>query len=172
MAKKKKKTKKKETSIFWRIVISLVGIALIVIAVSNLLLYFFGEHAAVSITTRRYGGADDGKPADKRYEWYIDYTFTDKEGETHSGHTTRRGSDMSVDVSDTCVYYFTFAPFINALENEAKPGVSQLIFVVLGVFLFYIMNRKQVKRKPVKIKNPSELTDYDDSVEESFHGDN
>lgn len=31
------------------------------------------------LRTRRYGGADDNRPASQRYEWAIDYTFKDLE---------------------------------------------------------------------------------------------
>ncbi len=167
MAKTKTKTKNK----FWRICISAVGAALILMGVINLLLFIFGTTAAVNVTTRRYGGADDGKPSNQRYEWYLDYTFTDDEGIVRQGHTTRRGSDTAVTI-DKQVYYFAFAPFIHTLESDATPGFSQPLYIALGVLLIVVMNRKKkpVKRKP--IKSPAELTDYDDSVEEQFHNDN
>lgn len=135
----KKKGNPKFSKIFWRIAISAVGAALITLAVVELLLFFFGETAAASVSTRRVGGADNGRPASQRYEWSLDYTFYDKNGITHSGHTTRRGSDLSVK-TDSRVYYFRFAPFINALESEAEPNLSQPLFVVIGVFLIYAMN--------------------------------
>jgi hypothetical protein len=139
-------------------------------AVTRLALFFFGEKtSSVSITTRRYGGADDGRTPSQRYEWYVDYTFVDKNGDSHYGHPSRRGSDMSANVRDKSVYYFEFAPFFNALEKEAEPGVAQPLFIVLGVFLIWVMNKKQKKRGVARSKDPSELTDYDDSVEEAFH---
>lgn len=136
--------------IFWRIAISAVGVALIVIAVSNLLLFFFGETSSVSVSTRRVGGASSGRPAEQRYEWSVDYTFTDRNGTAQSGHTTRRGSDLSVQ-TDSTAYYFPFAPFINALESEVEPNLAQPLFVVLGIFLLYVMNHKtKVKKRARK----------------------
>lgn len=165
------KVHKKKSNVFWRVAISLVGAALILLAVSRLLLFFFGETAGASITTDRRGGANDGAAVNQRYEWSVDYTFVDQDGNTHSGHTTRRGSDMSARVTDKIVYYFTFAPFISALESDASPGLSHLIFVVLGVFLLVVMNKKKKTKAPLvkKTIHPKDLTDYDDSVEEQYH---
>lgn len=170
MAKKKKAQK---VSPVWRIVISLVGAALILIAASQFLLFLFGETTGVHVSTRRQGGANDGATSGQRYTWSLDYFFEDQNGVTHNGTTTRRGSDMSVNV-DNKVYYFTFAPVINALESDAKPKMGQLIYCVLGVLLIYVMNRKEKatgKKAPPtrKIIQPDDLTDYDDSVEEQFH---
>jgi len=162
--------RKKGTDLFWRIAVSAVGAALILIAAGNLLLFFFGNTAVAAVTTRRVGGSDDGKPAGQRYEWYLDYTFTDNIGVEREGHTTRRGSDTSVQ-TDTVVYYFTFAPFIHTLESDAKPGFTQPIFIALGVLLIVVMNRKKKKTKHTAIKKPLDLTDYDDSAEELFHHD-
>lgn len=175
---KKKKEQSKISKTFWRIAISAVGIALILIAAGNLLLFIFGNTASANVSIRRFGGADDGKPVSQRYEWSMDYTFADKDGNMHSGHTTRRGSDISVK-TDSRVYYFSFAPFISTLESEAEPNIGQPLFIGIGIFLLFIMNKKKKKAvskfKAVKTSNCEkdvlELNDYDDSVEEIFHED-
>lgn len=146
----KKKGDSKASEIFWRIAISAFGVALITLAIFELLLFFFGETAAASVSTRRVGGVDSGRPVSQRYEWSLDYTFSDKNGAMYSGHTTRRGSDLSVQ-SDSWVYYFPFVPFVNALESEAEPNLSQILFVVTGVFLIYIMNRKKKRKSNKKV---------------------
>ena len=129
-------------STFWRIAISAVGIALIAIAMGNLLLFFFGEKTGVlDLNTRRVGGADNGRTVSARYEWSVDYTFKDGNDEVHSGHTTRRGNDLSVK-TDSIVYYFAFAPFINSLESDAEPNLSQLLYTGIGAFLLFVINRK------------------------------
>ncbi len=168
----KTKAQKKKANVFWRIAISAVGAAMILIAVFQLFLFFFGATAAADISTRRVGGSNDGAPVSQRYEWSVDYTFKDTGGKTHSGHTTRRGSDTSSGVTDDLVYYFPFAPFISALESDADPGLHQLIYVVLGAFLLIVMNnKKKTHSKPVKrTVRPEDLTDYDDSVEDQYHG--
>ena len=163
------KSKRKPLKLFWRIVISAVGISLILIAVSNFTLYFFGETTMVSVTTRRVGGANDQYEPNQRYEWSVDYTFTDKNSAKFSGHTTRRGGDLPPK-TDSRAYYFPFAPFINALESEVQPNFGQLLFIVIGIFLLLVMNRKGNKTRSSSIvRNTDDLKDYDDSVEELFH---
>jgi len=128
--------------IFWKITISIIGIALILISIVNLLLFFFGESTTAHVTTRRVGGANNNYSANQRYEWSLDYTFEDKGGKTHSGHTTRRGNDMSAKV-DGRVYYFPFASFISSLESEAKPNIGQPMLIAIGLFLLFVMNKKK-----------------------------
>jgi len=165
------KNKRKPSKLFWRIVISAVGVSLILIAVFNFTLYFFGELALGSVSTRRFGGASDQYQPNQRYEWSVDYTFADKNGEVHNGHTTRRGSDLPPKI-ESRAYYFTFAPFINALESEAQPNIGQPLLIVIGIFFLLVMNRKKKKARPVPMmRNADELKDYDDSVEEQFHHD-
>jgi hypothetical protein len=162
------KNKYKPPKLFWRIIISAVGAALIFIAVSNLALYFFGETASISVTTRQIGGVDDRYELNQRYEWSIDYTFTDKNGVSHSGHAIQRGGDLPPK-TDSRAYYFSFAPFINALESEAKPNVGQPLYLVIGIFLLLVMNRKSNKaRSDAIMRNTNDLKDYDDSAQE-FH---
>lgn len=162
------KNKKQGNALFWRLAITLVGAALLFIAVSNLALYFFGTVAPAAISTRRVGGSDDGRPPNQRYEWSVDYTFRDRTGGEHSGHTTRRGGDIPPK-TDRRVYYFPSAPFISALESEAKPNTGQAVMAVLGTLLVLVMNGKKKKRPAPAARTAQELTDYDDSVEEQFH---
>lgn len=174
MARKEKQSK--ASKMFWRIAVSAVGIALILMALGNLSLFFFGESTTAKVTTRRYGGADDNRPVSQRYEWSVDYTFNDKDGKNHSGHTTRRGNDMAVKVENR-VYYFPFAPFINSFESEAEPNIGQPLLIGIGIFLLFVMNKKKkkgvtkftvVKKSNGEMDVP-ELDDYNDSVEQIFH---
>ena len=166
----------KGNGILARILISLLGVAMILLGVSRFALFFVGETTFADVNTRRVGGADNQYAADKRYEWSIDYTFTDADGEVHDGHTTRRGADMGVKVEST-VYYWPAAPFINGLESEVEPNLGQLILVGLGVLLIVFMNRKpgraRSRRQPAQAAVPKSqraaLEDYDDSVEETYH---
>lgn len=143
------KRQSKASKIFWRIFITALGVALIFMALVELLLYFFGEEAVANVSVRRVGGADDGRTVSQRYEWSIDYTFSDKSAVEHSGHVTRRGSDISVK-TEKKVYYFTFAPFLNALEGDAKPNLSQPLYFLVGVFLIYVMNKRNTRGQTEK----------------------
>lgn len=165
----KMKNKYKPSKLFWRIIVSAVGAALILIAVSNLALFFFGDKAPVSVTTRRVGGANYQYDVNQRYEWSFDYTFKDKNVVLHSGHATQRGGDFPPK-TDSMAYYFSFAPFINALESEAQPNMGQLLYIMIGIFLLLVMNRESNKTPPVHtLRKVDDLEDYDDSVEELFH---
>jgi len=130
--------------VFWRIVISSVGAALIVIAIVSIFLFFFGESTTADVNTRRVGGASHKRLASQRYEWSLDYDFKDKQGNTYNGHSTRCGSDISVKAENK-VYYFAFAPFINTLESEAEPNAMQLLFIVIGLLLIFQSIRKNEK---------------------------
>jgi hypothetical protein len=168
--------KGKASNIFWRMMITLIGLALVFVAVSGFLLYFFGETAAADVSVRRLRGADNGKPYEQRYQWSIYYSFYDDEGVLREGSTERRGSDISVEVDDTA-YYFPKAPYIHVLESNARPGFSQLFLVALGVFLIVVVNipRKREKSRHTAVRRADgeldvpDLEDYDDSVEEVFH---
>ena len=162
----KKIKSNKHAKLFWRIIITAVGAALILIAVSKLALYFFGTAAPATVSTRRVGGANDGLPPNRRYEWSVHYTFRDKNGLEHSGYTTIRGGDIPPK-TDRRVYYFPAAPFVSALASEAKPG--QAVIAALGVLLIFVMNGKKKRRPAPAVRTAQELTDYDDSVEEQFH---
>lgn len=140
------------TTIFWRIIISAVGVALIAIAIVNLILFFFGKTAIVDVSTRRVGGVHTNRPASQRYEYSLDYTFVDAKGTKYNGHTTRYGSDLSVN-TDKRVYYFTFAPFISSLEKEVEPNLSQPLFILIGVFLISVMNKKKNKSRKIRRLN-------------------
>ena len=161
-------------SIFWRVIISAVGLALMIMALSNLLLFFVGSQATASISTRRYGGERQGAVNENRYTWYVDYTFTADSGLTYEGHLTKLGSATNVSVENK-VRYFSFAPFINTLEDTARPNLGQLVMFAAGAFCLVVMNSKRGKsNKQSKTANTGNLnfqpiTDYDDSIEERYH---
>ncbi len=175
MTKKQKPGKAKDN--LWRVLISAVGVALIVLSLSRTALYFFGETAPASFSARRVGGADDDKPPSQRYEWSVSYTFTDKNDRQHNGVSTRRGSDSSVKTGDR-VAYFPAAPFISAIADETEPDGGKLLLAGLGALLIWVMNQKKKRNHYMTEIHQTdqtsphvELTDYDDSVEEIFHGD-
>lgn len=159
---------KKQESLFWRILISAVGAALIFMSVSNLLLFFLGETATAAVETRRYGGERFNAPNDKRYSWYVDYTFRAEDGVLYEGHLSKLGSATSVIVDNT-IYYFPFAPFINTTAETAAPNFGQLVLFGAGVVLIAAVNqRRRPRRTKAVAPRARTLTDYDDSVESTF----
>lgn len=167
-----KKSISRISHLFWRIVITIIGGALVIIAIAQLLLFFFGATTAADISARRQGGANDGATPNRRYKWSVGYTFVDQHGSVNQGHTMLLGSDTAVYTGEM-VYYFPFAPYINTLEADARPGFGQPLYVAAGLFLIRIINKKKKSsetNKTVKSRHhPTGLTDYDDSVEEQFH---
>jgi hypothetical protein len=125
-----------------RILISLLGIILIIMAIGNLMLFIFGETAVAEVHTRRTGGERYNAVNDKRYSWAVDYTFMAEDGKSYSGQLTKLGSATGVDVSRR-IYYFPFAPYFNTTEDTGEPNLGQLFMVAVGIFLLMVMNRKK-----------------------------
>jgi len=137
-------------------------------AVGNLSLFFFGKSATADVTTRLYGGADNGRHVSQRYEWSVDYNFSAKEGKPHSGHTNRRGNDLGVKVENT-VFYFSFAPFINSLKNEAEPNIGQPFLLGIGTLLLFVMNKKKKKKICILIYHITIICTKDSSTMQIGH---
>lgn len=159
---------------FWRIIVSVIGIILILMAVGNLLLFIIGIKTTAAVTTRRYGGERQGAVNDKRYTWYVDYTFRAIDGKAYEGHMTKLGSATSVSVSKT-VYYFSFAPFLNTTEDTAEPNIGQLAMIAAGVYCLVVMNNRKSRQSTAVAKNKTQrniipkITDYDDSIESIYN---
>lgn len=140
---------KGKPAFFWRALITFIGIFLIISTLSNIFLFLFGATASAQVETRRFGGSNPGYPAEKRYEWTVEYSFIDNEGTQHTGYTKRRGADLSVEVSRE-VKYFSFAPFISSLSDEAIISPLQMVSIAIGGFLIYSvnwdLNKKRAKR--------------------------
>ncbi|OQB13028.1 MAG: hypothetical protein BWY15_01992 [Firmicutes bacterium ADurb.Bin193] len=164
-----KKNSGKAKDIFWRIVITTVGVMLIVLALSRTALFFFGETAPATFSARRVGGADHDRTSSQRYEWSISYTFTDKYGRQQSGVSTRRGSDLSVKTGER-VAYFSAAPFISAIADETEPDGGKLLLLGLGLLLIWAMNNKKKNRNQADLVGCRvNLTDCDDSADEIYN---
>lgn len=155
-----------KSKLFWRVAISTVGVVLILMAVGNLLLFIFGGSANAAFSTRRYGGERVGAVNDKRYTWYVDYTFQADNGKIYEGHLTKLGSATSVSVENP-VYYFTFAPFLNTTGDTAKPNAGQIVMIAAGIFCLLAMNGNFKRNKTRDVKLP--ISDYDDSIENNFY---
>lgn len=135
-----------------RFFITLIGVAFILYGLSNLLLGFIGESATAVITDIRREGGERNEVKRGRYTYNISYAFILPGGKTVNGVTKHIGDAVYLKAdgkSKVSVRYFSFFPALNALASDTKPGVVQLIFIVIGVFLIYIINKrpKKVKRR-------------------------
>ncbi|MDP3487937.1 MAG: hypothetical protein Q8S19_08405, partial [Bacillota bacterium] len=118
---------------------------LILWGVGTFTLGIVGERGMAAITSvRRQGGARaDGRSV--RYTYAISYTFNLPDGTSVDGFTTKIGDSVYLKVTQpryvTPVRYLSAVPWINALEEDTKPHMGQLVLIIAGGFLIYAMNR-------------------------------
>jgi len=129
-----------------RLLITLLGIAFIAWGISTIMLGYFGVKETAVITNIRREDGERNEAIRGRFTYIISYTFTLPNGDNVDGFTKRVGNATYLKAdgkSKTSVKYFSFFPYINALEQDTKPGISQLILVGIGFFLIFIMNKRK-----------------------------
>lgn len=138
-----------------RIIISMLGAALILWAVATVTLGFVGERGRAVITNvRRQGGErTDGKSG--RYTYIISYTFRLADGKSVDGFSTRISNGTYIKVKQpyttASIRYFKFFPRFNALEDDTEPNFGKLVLIAAGGFLIFTMNKqKKIRRKRKK----------------------
>jgi len=129
-----------------RILITVLGIGLIFMGMSQAILGFTGKSASAVITDiRREGGErTDGKPG--RYTYNISYTFTLPDGKDVNGFTKHIGDSVYLKADGTSIVrvrYFSAFPYINAMERDAGLGVGQVVLMIAGGILIFLMNKKR-----------------------------
>jgi len=129
-----------------RILITLLGIALIIYGVGMAMLGFVGTRATAVITSIRRQGGERDEAVPGRYTYSIGYRFALPDGRIVDGSTTRIGGSVYVKATGTStapVRYFAFFPYFNALESHTAPGIGQLIVAAAGVFIVFAENRRR-----------------------------
>lgn len=150
-----------------RILLAVIGLALVLMAITNFLLPLLGRSAVADVNARRVGGST-GNRNEISYQWSVHWTF-DVDGKAYAGYAMRRGSPFGVDVSST-VLYLPFAPWINNLADVSRLSALNLLTLGLGVPLLTVALRRTTKPRVAKPQTtPDTLSDYDDSIEEYFH---
>ncbi|SDY63253.1 hypothetical protein SAMN05660462_00523 [Proteiniborus ethanoligenes] len=136
--------KKKIRSIGIRILITVIGIMFILWGLSTLALGAFGVKETALITNVRREGGERSEATPGRYTYVVSYTFKLEDGRSIDGFTKKISDGVFIKHPNTvtAVKYFSFFPYINALEEETKPGLSQIIYLVIGGFLIVAMNKK------------------------------
>lgn len=127
-----------------RILITLLGIALILMGISEVMLGLIGESTSAVVTTvRREGGErTDGMPG--RYTYNISYTFSLPGGKEINGFTKKIGDSVCLKADGTStvrVRYLSAFPYINVMESYARFGAGQLVLILAGIALIFFMNR-------------------------------
>ena len=129
-----------------RILITLLGIALIFMGMSQTILGYAGKSASAVITDiRREGGErTDGKPG--RYTYNISYTFSLPDGKKINGFIKKIGDSVYLKADGTStvqVRYFPAFPYISSMERDTGLGAGQVVLMIAGGFLIFFMNRKK-----------------------------
>lgn len=127
-----------------RILITLLGLAIILWGISDCMLGFYGKEATAVITSIRREGGERNETTPNRYTFNIGYTFTLPDGRVIDGFTKKIGSPVFLKAdgtSTTQVRYLPNFPYINALEEESGFGKRQVILIITGVFLIILVNR-------------------------------
>ena len=127
-----------------RILLTLLGAALILWAAGSLSLALFGERATAAVThIRREGGErTDGKPG--RYTYNISYTFTLPNGEIIDGSTKQIGDGIYQKADGTStvqIRYLPGFPYFSELERDVGMGAGSLVLIVAGGVLVFLMVR-------------------------------
>jgi hypothetical protein len=137
-------TESNSKKILPRLLITLLGIAFILWGVTDIMLGLYGESATAVITHIRREGGERNEVIRSRYTYIISYSFNLPDGKSISSYTRKIGNSVFLKAdgnSKMKVKYFSSFPFINALEQDTKPGFGQLIIMAIGCFLIYIINR-------------------------------
>lgn len=148
---------------WWRMLISLIGAALIFQAASSVALGIAGERATAVIThTRReLGERDESIP--NRYTYIVSYAFKTADGQAVSGFTRRVGSAVYLKASgqpQAEVRYLKPFPAVNALEADARLSWGSVVLMAAGGFLIFAVNKPQfsikharkLRRKPSRVE--------------------
>jgi hypothetical protein len=131
-----------------RFFISMIGVSFILYGLSTLLLGFMGERATALITDIRREGGERNEVKRGRYTYNISYTFMLPDGKPVNGVTRSIGTAIFLKAdgkSKVSVRYFSFFPSVNAFASDTKPGFGQLVFIAIGIFLIYIINKRPKK---------------------------
>ena len=129
-----------------RFFITLLGIAFIAWGLATLTLGIIGEKETAVITNIRREGGERNEINRGRYTYNISYTFNLPNGRSVNGLSKRIGDAAFLKAdgkAKASVRYFSFFPYINALEQDTGSGPGQFIIVAAGCFLVFIINRRK-----------------------------
>ena len=129
-----------------RFFITFIGIAFIFWGLATIALGFTGEKGIAVITSISREMGERNEIIRGRYTYNISYTFNMPNGRSVNGLSKHIGDATFLKAdgkSKASVRYFSFFPYINALEEDTRPGAGQFILVAVGCFLVFIINRRK-----------------------------
>lgn len=130
---------------------TLMGVAFILYGLASIVLGVVGDKGTAVITDIRREGGERNEAKGGRYTYNISYTFQSG-GKSVNGLSKRIGNAIYLKAdgkSKAPVRYFSFFPYINALEADTKPGFGQLAIVLAGCLIIFVVNRY----KPISKNN-------------------
>jgi len=134
--------------LFARILLSLLGAALLLWGATHLLLAFCGAPVSATITSIRRVGGERDEATPGRYTYSIGYTFLLPNGQTVDGSTTQIGDAIFLKATGAgivTVRYLTLLPAVNALEEDTISAGPVILMLTGGVLIFFT-NRQQNNR--------------------------
>jgi hypothetical protein len=125
------------------ILITLLGLALIVMGTSRIMLGFAGERASGIVTSIRREGGDRDEAVPNRYSYSVGYEFVLDDGTIIPGNTKVIGSatGTGIPAGPMPVRYFKVCPYINALETDVGFSIGSLILIATGILLIAVALR-------------------------------
>jgi hypothetical protein len=147
--------KKKSSGVFAQVLITTIGAAILAWGLILPVLRIAGQRGTAVIDTVRRELGERNEVIPNRYTYNIGYSFTLPDGRKINGFSRRIGDAVYFKAggsSTAPVRYFSFFPYINALEEDTEPNYRHLILIVTGAFLIYIVNRHKKKQKRASAK--------------------
>ncbi len=133
-----------------RVLLSLLGVALILLGGSQIALGYLGESATAVLTSVRREGGERDESVAGRYTYSIGYTFSTTDGKRIDGHSRKIGGAVFLradGISTVRVRYFRAFPYYSVMESDAGLGLGQLALIVVGGVLIYLMNGREKRRR-------------------------
>lgn len=129
-----------------RILLTLIGAALVLWGFGALALGVWGERETAVITSVRQQGGERNDVIPGRYTYQIGYSFTAADGTQVDGAFTTIQSAVYLKADGTAplfIRYIPAIPQINAPEKDTRLSLRQPVLIGAGIFLVTVVNRKR-----------------------------
>lgn len=135
---------------FWRFIISLIGISMLMMPVFYLSLGLFGTTHIGTMTSYRRILGERGEVIPNRYTYSLGYQFYVNDVK-YEGSSTVINSPLFIKPDGNSlieVRYIESAPYLNALASDTKFDIGKFAISGMGIFLIKIMNPHEKRKKP------------------------
>lgn len=132
---------------FWRSVISLIGILLIMFPIYQVTIGILGETTIGTITTFRRILGERGEIIPNRYTYALGYAFS-LNNEPYFGSTTLINSPIYLKPDGNQlieIQYIQNHPYLNALVIDTSINIGKFVLMGFGILLIWVMNPKKTK---------------------------